>query len=212
MAADLDGIGGTVLADLFPISTVLYIARAMSSATRQLVIRSAGVLILLLACGSALVPMASHLPARLVIGVLLAAAGSIELVAVLARPMHHLTAGIAALASLLAGLRLLLDPAVNFITILNFVILWLVVRSAALFFSAIRSHRPLCTWVYLAAAVDFALAVLLLAGLPVAVLVYGLFGTTNEIVATFAWILAASFVAAGLLLIAAAPLEAAEAG
>jgi len=47
--------------------------------------------------------------------------------------------------------------------------------------------------------------------LPVAVLVYGLFGTTDEIVATFAWVLAASFIAAAWLLVAAAPIEAAEA-
>jgi hypothetical protein len=105
---------------------------------------------------------------------------------------------------------LLLDPNISFLTILNFVILRLVVRSAALFLSAHRSPRPLCTWVYLASAVDFALAVLLLAGLPVAVLVYGLFGTTDEIVATFAWVFAASFIAAGWLLVAAAPLEARE--
>jgi hypothetical protein len=190
---------------------VLYIPEVMSSPKRMLVIRSAGVVILLLAFGSALLPMAEHIPARLVIGGLLAAAGTIELAAVLARRGHHLSAGIAALASLLAGLRLLLDPNINFITILNFVILWLVVRSAALFLSARNSPRPLCTWVYLAAAVDFAMAVLLLAGLPIAVLVYGLFGTTNEIVATFAWVFAASFIAAGWLLFAAAPLEAAEA-
>ncbi len=43
----------------------------MSSGTRTLVIRSAGLLILLLALGSALLPMASHIPARLVIGLLL---------------------------------------------------------------------------------------------------------------------------------------------
>jgi hypothetical protein len=132
--------------------------------------------------------------------------------AVYARRGHHLAAGIAAAASLLAGLRLLLDPSINFLTILNFVILWLVVRSAALFLSARHSIRPLCTWVYLAAAVDLGLAVLLLGGLPVAVLVYGLFGTTDEITATFSWVFAASFVAAGWLLVAAAPLEASEAG
>lgn len=177
---------------------------------RTLLIRCAGVLILLLAAGSALLPMAPHLQARLVIGVLLAAAGAIELAAVVARRGHHLPAGIAALASLLAGLRLLLDPDINFLTILNFVILWLVVRSGALFWSARHSKRPLCVWVYVAAAVDFALAVLLLGGLPVAVLVYGLFGTNDEVVATFAWIFAASFIAAGLLLIAAAPAEASE--
>ena len=182
----------------------------MSTATRSLVIRSAGVLIFLLAAGAALLPMASHIPARVVIGLLLAVAGAIELAAVFARRGHHIPAGIAAAASLLAGLRLLVDPNINFLTILNFVVLWLVVRSAALFFSARRSASPLCWWVYLAAAVDFALAVLLLAGLPVAVLVYGLFGTTDQIAATFAWIFAASFIAAGWLLIAAAPLEASE--
>ena len=183
----------------------------MSTERRTLVIRLAGVLIFLLAFGSALLPMATHIRSNTVIGLLLAAAGTIELAAVFARRGHHLTSVIAAAASILAGLRLLADANANFLTILNFVILWLVVRSAALFFSARRSLSPLCWWVYLAAAVDFALAILLLAGLPVAVLVYGLFGQTDEILATFAWVFAASFIAAGWLLIAAAPLEASEA-
>jgi hypothetical protein len=52
--------------------------------------------------------------------------------------------------------------------------------------------------------------VLLLSGLPVALVVAGLFGPTSEIIATFAWILAISFVATGALLIAAAPAEASE--
>lgn len=167
-------------------------------------------LILLLAFGSALLPVAHTLQARTIIGLLLVAAGAIELVAVFARGGHHLSAGVAALATLLAGLRLALDPGVNFLTILNFVILWLVVRSAALFFSARHSPRPLCSWVYFAAAIDLLLGIFLLAGLPIALLVYGIFGQTDDIVATFAWVFAASFVAAGLLLIAAAPLEASE--
>jgi uncharacterized membrane protein HdeD (DUF308 family) len=195
---------------LFGERQFLYAPAAMSSATRTLVIRLAGILIFLLAAGSALLPIESGLSARVLIGLLLAVAGAIELAAVVARRGHHVPAAIAAAASLLAGLRLLVDPDINFLTILNFVVLWLVVRSAALFLSARRSKRPLCTWVYLAAAVDLGLAVLLLGGLPVAVLVYGLFGTTDEIVATFAWVFAASFVAAGLLLVAAAPLEAIE--
>lgn len=182
----------------------------MSTSDRTRVIRIAGILIVLLALGSALLPMAQHIPGRNVVGLMLMLAGAVEMTAVLARRGHHLPAGIAAGASLLAGLRLGLDPGANFFTVLNLVILWLVVRAAALTVSAFGSPRPLCNWVYFAAAVDFLLAVLLLGGLPVAVLVYGLFGTTSDIVATFAWILAASFVAAGLLLIAAAPLEASE--
>jgi len=54
------------------------------------------------------------------------------------------------------------------------------------------------------------LAILLLAGLPIALVVAGLFGQPSEIVATFAWVLAFSFVATGCLLIAAAPAEASE--
>ena len=180
----------------------------MSTERRTLVIRLAGAAIVLLAFGSALLPLAQHIPARTVIGLLLIAAGASELAAVYARRGHHIPAAIAAAASLLAGLRLALDPGANFFTVLNLVILWLVVRAAALFFSARHTPRPVCDWTYFAAAVDLLLAVILLGGLPVAVLVYGLFGQTSEIIATFAWIFAASFVAAGLLLIAAAPHEA----
>jgi hypothetical protein len=51
---------------------------------------------------------------------------------------------------------------------------------------------------------------MLLAGLPIALIVAGLFGPTSEIVDTFSWILAASFVATGAFLIAVAPFEACE--
>lgn len=182
----------------------------MTTTARTHVIRIAGVLILLLAFAAVLLPLAQHIPGRTVVGGMLLVAGAIEMAAVVARRGHHLTAGAAAAASLVAGLRLLLDSGVNFLTVLNFVILWLVVRAAALFLSARHSPRPLCSWVYFAASVDFVLGVLLLIGLPIALLVYGIFGTTNDIIATFAWVLAVSFVAAGWLLIAAAPLEASE--
>lgn len=172
-----------------------------------MLIRAAGAAIILLAFASALLPLAQHIPGRTVVGLMLVAAGAIELAAVFARHGHRLAHGVAAGASLVAGLRLALDPGANFFTVLNLVILWLVVRACALFLLARRSRRQICTWVYFAAAVDFLLAVLLLGGLPVAVLIYGLFGQTSQIVATFAWILAASFVASGLLLIAGASAE-----
>lgn len=172
--------------------------------------RLSGALVVLLAFGSALLPLAQHIPGRTVVGLLLMIAGAIEMAAVFARRRHQIAAGIAAGASLLAGLRLLTDPGANFVTVLNLVILWLVVRAAALFFSGRKTPNPLSNWTYFAAAVDLLLAITLLAGLPVAVLIYGLFGPTSEIIATFAWIFAASFVAAGLLLIAAAPHEARE--
>ena len=65
----------------------------------------------------------------------------------------------------------------------NLVILWLVVRAAALAFAASRSGDPLRSWFVLAAATDFLLAVLLLSGLPIALVVAGLFGPTSEVIA-----------------------------
>jgi hypothetical protein len=90
------------------------------------------------------------------------------------------------------------------------VILWLVIRTAALAFAGSRSQPPLRGWFRVVAATDFLLAVVLLAGLPIALIVAGLFGPTSEIIATFAWVLAISFVANGAFLVAAAPIEASE--
>ena len=182
----------------------------MSDQTRKSVIRIAGILIVMLALGAALLPLERGLPGRLVVGYLLIAAGTIELFAALARRIHKPTAAIAGAATVLAGARLVLDPSAGFFPVLNLVILWLVVRAAALAVAASRSSDPLRNWFILAGATDFLLAVLLLSGLPIALVVAGLFGPTSEIIATFAWILAISFVATGALLIAVAPIEASE--
>ena len=180
----------------------------MSDQARKHIIQTAGVLIILLALGAALLPLERGLPGRLIVGSLLAAAGLIELIAALARRVHKPALALAGAATILAGLRLLLDPAAGFFPVLNMVILWLVVRAAALAFAASRCQPPLQGWFILTAATDFLLAVMLLAGLPVALIVAGLFGPTSEIIATFAWILAISFVATGTLLIATASPEA----
>jgi uncharacterized membrane protein HdeD (DUF308 family) len=182
----------------------------MSDQARALIIRTAGILIVLLALGAALLPLERDLPGRLVVGTLLLVAGLIELGAALARRIHKPTAAIAGAATVLAGLRLVLDPNAGFFPVLNLVILWLVVRAAALAFAASRSDDPLRSWFVVAAAADFLLGVLRLSGLRVGRVVAGLFGPTSEIIATFAWILAISFVATGALLIAAAPAEASE--
>lgn len=182
----------------------------MSDTARKNIIRLAGILIVLLAFGSALLPLERGLPGRIVVGWLLLAAGAIELLAAMARRIHRPSAAIAGAATIVAGLRLILDPRADFFAVLNLVILWLVVRSAALAFAAFRCKPPLRNWFVIAGTTDFLLAVLLLAGLPIALVVAGLFGQPSEIIATFAWVLAASFVATGALLIAAAPAEAAE--
>ena len=182
----------------------------MSDEARKHVIRTAGVIIILLALGAALLPMEHGLSGRLVVGLLLVAAGIVESVAALARRIHKPSAAIAGVATVLAGLRLTLDQDADFFAVLNMVILWLIIRTAALGFAANRSNPPLRGWFRLVATIDFLLAVMLLAGLPIALIVAGLFGPTSEIVATFAWVLAISFVANGAFLVAAAPVEASE--
>lgn len=182
----------------------------MSDQARQLMIRTCGVLIILLALGAALLPLEKDLPGRLVVGWLLLAGGVVELGAALTRRIHRPSASIAGAATIVAGLRLVLDPHAGFFPVLNLVILWLVVRSAALAFAAARCRGTLQSWFILGAATDFLLAVLLLSGMPIALVVWGLFGRTSEIIATFAWVLAVSFVAAGVILIAVAPAEACE--
>jgi hypothetical protein len=48
---------------------------------------------------------------------------------------------------------------------------------------------------------DLILGLVLLVGLSIAALVYTLFGPTSPLIASFAWILALSFVVNGLLLL-----------
>ncbi len=56
-------------------------------------------------------------------------------------------------------------------------------------------------WTGLSAGMDFLLAALLIAGLSISTLVISIFGPTAELVASFAWVLAASFAVNGLLLL-----------
>ena len=184
----------------------------MTSGTRKAIVRLCGVLMIAVGVGAALLPLGAPLPERLVIGGLLTVAGVIDIAAEMARRRSGIAGKIAAGATLVAGLRLVLDPSANFFTIFNLVILWLVVRSGSLAFSARSETKPFCNWVYMAAAVDFILALLLLMGLPMAVIIYGIFGPTSELIATFAWILSASFIAAAVLLLSVAPHQCVDAG
>jgi hypothetical protein len=53
----------------------------------------------------------------------------------------------------------------------------------------------------LSAGMDLVLAVLLVAGLSISAIVVSIFGPTPTLVASFAWVLAASFVVNGMLLL-----------
>jgi hypothetical protein len=78
---------------------------------------------------------------------------------------------------------------------------WLLVRSIILAIGSRETRGSVRSWTALSAGMDFLLALLLIAGLSISTIVISLFGPTPELVASFAWVLAASFVVNGLLLL-----------
>ena len=178
-----------------------------SSNTRAHWIAAAGVVIILLSAGSALLPVLDRLAGSRVVGLLLFVAGLVE---IFAGRLRHETRTLAMLAggvTTLAGLMFLLNPVAHFLPLITIVTGWLLVRSVILFITSRRAHGSVRTWITLSAATDLVLGVVLLAGLPIATVVVMLFGSTPTLVASFAWVLALSFVVTGTLLLEVASCE-----
>jgi hypothetical protein len=162
--------------------------------------RVAGIAIILLAVGAAPLPAGKRSHSDM-IGALLIAAGLIELVAGSlrreARPFAMAAGGVTALA----GLLYVVNPQTHFFPAVVPIIGWLLLRCLILAGASRESTGSVRTWTLLSAGMDFLLAVLLAAGLSISTIVISLFGPTPELVATFAWVLAASFVVNGLMLL-----------
>jgi hypothetical protein len=163
-------------------------------------LRVAGIAVIGLGAGAALLPAEKGISSD-VIGALLVAAGLIEAVAGSLRrdvkPFTMAAGGITALA----GLLFILNPETRFFPTVVPVIGWLILRSLILAYASTHSTGGVRTWTGLSAGMDFLLALLLITGLSVSTLIVSLFGPTEQLVATFAWVLAASFVVNGLLLL-----------
>jgi uncharacterized membrane protein len=145
------------------------------------------------------------------IGGLLIAAGLIETVAgSLRRDARPFAMG-AGVVTGLAGLLFVINPETHFFPTVAPVIGWLVIRSVILAIGSRESGGSVRMWTALSAGMDFLLAVLLLTGLSIATVVVSVFGPTPEMVASFAWILAASFVLNGMLLLEIASCESSQA-
>jgi hypothetical protein len=172
----------------------------LSDRARARGIRVAGIAIIILAAGAALLPAGKSISSDM-IGGLLIAAGLIEAVAGSlrreVRPFAMTAGGVTALA----GLIFLINPETHFFPTVTPVIGWLLIRSLILAIASSESRGSVRTWTGVSAAIDFLLAALLIAGLSISTLVISIFGPTAELVATFAWVLAASFVVNGLLLL-----------
>lgn len=179
---------------------------ALSHRNRARWISIAGVAMILLSAGAALLPVEKGISTG-VIGALLLAAGLIEIVAGSMRRDTRDLAMLAGGVTVLAGLLFLLNRESRFFPIVNIVIGWLALRSIILAVKSRRVEGSVRTWASVAAATDFLLALVLLVGLSLSTVVVLLFGPTPAVVASFAWIVALSFVATGLLLLEVASCE-----
>jgi hypothetical protein len=182
----------------------------LSDRARSRGLRVAGIAIILLSGGAALLPAEKGISTDM-IGGLLIAAGLIEAVAGSLRRQVKPFAMAAGGVTALAGLLFIVNPETQFFPTVAPIVGWLVLRSLILAYASTHSGGSVRMWTGLSAAMDFLLAVLLIAGLSISTLVVSVFGPTPEMIASFAWVLAASFVVTGMLLLEVASCES-EAG
>ena len=178
----------------------------LSDRNRIRALRVAGIAIILLGAGAALLPAGKTIPSDM-LGGLLIAAGLIELVAGSLRREARSFAMTAGAVTALAGLLFILNPETHFFPMVTPVIGWLLLRSLILLGALTESGGSVRTWTALSAGMDFLLAVLLITGLSISTIIISLFGPTPELIASFAWVLAASFAVTGLLLLEVASCE-----
>jgi uncharacterized membrane protein HdeD (DUF308 family) len=180
--------------------------RQLTGVGRPRGIRAAGLGLIVLAAGAALLPAEKGITSD-VLGALLVAAGLIEIVAgSLREQARRLTIASGAITAL-AGLLFITNPETRFFPTVTPIIGWLVIRCAIYGYASTRSRGSMRTWTALSAAMDLLLAALLIAGLSIAALVVSVFGPTPPLIASFSWILAASFVLNGLMLLEVASSE-----
>lgn len=178
----------------------------LSDRMRANALRVAGIAIILLSAGAALLPAGKHISSDM-IGGLLIAAGLIEAVAGSlrreVRPFAMAAGGVTAFA----GLIFVLNHESHFFPIVTLVIAWLLIRSLILGAASFETRGSVRTWTAVSAGMDLLLGVLLIAGLSITTIVISIFGPTRPLIAGFAWFVAASFVVNGLLLLEVASCE-----
>ena len=107
----------------------------------------------------------------------------------------------AGVVTALAGLLFVLNPETHLFPRVWPVIGWLLIRSLILAAATAETGGTVRLWTAFSAGMDFLLALLLITGLSISTIVVSLFGPTRELIASFAWVLAASFAVNGLMLL-----------
>jgi uncharacterized membrane protein HdeD (DUF308 family) len=174
---------------------------AAAPATHARRMAPAGWFILLLSAGSALLPLYGKTHSSLIIGTLLVLAGLTEMFAGLRRNETRLLAMLAGALTTLAGILFATESSTHFLSTMTIIAGWLFLRSIVLMFASRLAHGSVRTWTGFAALTDLVLALILAVGISIATLIVSLFGATPQLIASFAWVLAASFIATGMLLL-----------
>ena len=183
---------------------------ATTASERQSLARlgtAAGIAIILLSAGAAALPFVDRVSGVRVVGSLLLASGIVEMLAATLRHQTKFLALLAGAVTTLAGALFLLNPVIKFLPTITIVTAWLIIRSLILAVTTVRARGSVRRWIAISAATDFALGLLLLVGLSISTLIVALFGPTPQMIASFAWILALSFVVTGMLLLEIASCE-----
>ena len=102
---------------------------------------------------------------------------------------------------MLAGVLLILNRNQGLLPNATIVTGWLFGRSVILLLTSRLADGSLRKFLGFAAAIDFVLAGALLAGLSIATLVVTIFGPSPQLLASYAWVLALSFLATATLLL-----------
>ncbi|HET9812588.1 MAG TPA: hypothetical protein VFP57_02885 [Sphingomicrobium sp.] len=178
----------------------------LTSRGRARGLRVAGFAIILLGAGAALLPVDKGISSDM-IGGLLIAAGLIEAVAGSLRSQVRELAMGAGGVTVVAGLLFVINPETQFFPTVLPIVGWLVIRSLILAYASTHSRGSVRTWMALSAGMDLLLGILMIAGLSVAAVVVSIFGPTPQLIASFAWVLTASFVVNGLMLLEVAACE-----
>lgn len=171
-----------------------------SELTRARALRVAGVAIILIGVAAAFLPAGKTISSDM-IGGLLIAAGLIEIVGGSLRYGTRLYIMAAGVVTALAGLLFVLNPETHLFPRVWPVIGWLLIRSLILAAATAETGGTVRLWTAFSAGMDFLLALLLITGLSISTIVVSLFGPTRELIASFAWVLAASFAVNGLMLL-----------
>jgi hypothetical protein len=182
----------------------------LSDRTRARALRVAGIAIILLSAGAALLPAGKRISSDM-IGALLISAGLIEAVAgSLRKDVRHFAMAAGGVTTL-AGLTFVINHETHFFPTVTIVIAWLLIRSVILAVGSFETAGSVRMWTALSAGIDFLLGVLLTAGLSITTIVISIFGPTRWLIASFSWFVAASFIVNGLLLLEVASCEADQA-